>query len=696
LVGSERISWPAGRFLSAVAITTAALWLSVAPGFASAAGDGKRPGKPGSDLVVRSVAVDPPRFFFADEPDARVMVTVKVQNRGKARSRKSRGSLEFSADPAGGADGSVAVPFDLAELAPGKVRRKEVFMDVGRLPGLGRWDTEVCADRPGRVRERNERNNCTAGQQVLVIPRRWSGEVRGSAPVEPGITESWTARVVFDYVPSTEGFAYEISSGRIAFTTSGTDSAGCTHSGAGTYELEDGPGRLEFDPGLTSYSAVASFVRAQEAWPYAIAVDCGDRRRLYPGPNVSEWLRSGDRATSAAAGGLEGSAGEPDGRSWSWSLAPGAPVSSRRGASTHAADAGASLPGSAIGVVPQTSLDKGDFARIREAGIGIVRISLNPAAVFAPGGECRPVSELHGCNWAPVDAVVRGAATAGARVLPTLAGVAGLDPRAHEEPLRGETLRRWREFLRAAALRYGPGGTLWESEFDPGPTGAVPQPITEWLVGNEPNGGPRADSSTSPRRYARVLRISARALRSANPTANPEIILAGMYGRARVSQSRYLSRLYRVDGVRRHFDAVAVHPYAPKLGDLRRQVRSAHRAVRRAGDSGTDLWVTEIGWGSGSGGHPLEKGPQGQAEMLERSLELLGRHRERWSIAGAIWFTWQDRRDGLICRFCRHAGLFDAVERPKPAWETLRDLIEASGTPGTESRPSLRRPRRSH
>ena len=84
-----------------------------------------------------------------------------------------------------------------------------------------------------------------------------------------------------------------------------------------------------------------------------------------------------------------------------------------------------------------------------------------------------------------------------------------------------------------------------------------------------------------------------------------------------------------------------------------------------------------MGWGSAGGGHPLENGPQGQARMLTRAFDLLARRSSQWDIRGAIWFTGQDRRDGRVCRFCRHAGLFDAAGRPKPVWDAFKAVTAA-------------------
>jgi hypothetical protein len=335
------------------------------------------------------------------------------------------------------------------------------------------------------------------------------------------------------------------------------------------------------------------------------------------------------------------------------------------------------LPPSAIGIAPQATLDAHDYEGLAEAGVGIVRAPLNWPSLQAEPGDCKPEPAVDVCNWAAMDELVGNAALSGARVLPVVAGVPEfVSEHASEPPLGGEALRGWRDFLRAAVRRYGPGGAFWTNEFVRAPFKGEPQPITEWQVWNEPNGKVHFHPRPSARRYGKLLKVTSEALRGVDPEA--EIVLGGMFGSARIPQPIFLRRLYRVRAIKRHFDAIALHPYAVKIRGLDRQVRRARREARRARDRKVGLWVTELGWGSGKGGHRLEIGPQRQAARIVNAFDLLGRQRERWNVEGVILFTWQDRRDGLVCRFCRHAGLFDAVDRSKPAWEAFKQVTGAS------------------
>ena len=62
--------------------------------------------------------------------------------------------------------------------------------------------------------------------------------------------------------------------------------------------------------------------------------------------------------------------------------------------------------------------------------------------------------------------------------------------------------------------------------------------------------------------------------------------------------SKYLRELYRIHGVKRDFDIAAVHPYAPNLSQLRREIGLFRSAMRKGHDGRTRMWITELGWGS--------------------------------------------------------------------------------------------------
>jgi hypothetical protein len=168
--------------------------------------------------------------------------------------------------------------------------------------------------------------------------------------------------------------------------------------------------------------------------------------------------------------------------------------------------------------------------------------------------------------------------------------------------------------------------------------------------------------------------VTARAIRRVNPDA--EIVLGGMFatpsGKGKMTSWQYLRRLYRVKGIKRVFNTVAVHPYAPGLKGLRRQISRLRQVMRRNGHRRAGLRITEYGWGSATGRHRLLKGPRGQARMLRRSFRIFKNGRKRWRLRGVHWFSWQD--GDVACRFCASSGLVTQERQRKPSFRAFRTV----------------------
>jgi Beta-galactosidase len=321
-------------------------------------------------------------------------------------------------------------------------------------------------------------------------------------------------------------------------------------------------------------------------------------------------------------------------------------------------------PRSFFGVVPQGQLDASDFGQMRGV-VGTLRIPVIWAQV-----EPRPGS----FDFARLDRVVASAAESGVRVLPFVYGTPvwlAADPA--RPPLGSVGRSAWAGFLRVLVRRYGPGGELWHGS-------STRLPIREWQIWNEPNFLLFWRPRPSPGGYARLLGVSARAIRSADPSAR--IVAAGL---APVEGGMlpwvFLRRLLAVPGATRLFDLVAVHPYASHLRDVALQVRLAREAMASNGGARTPLLVSELGVASDSQlPTSFNRGRAGQARFLRGAYRLLLHNRSRWRIAGVDWYAWQDTQGpDPHCVFCQYAGLFDSSDRPKPAWRALRRIATSSG-----------------
>jgi hypothetical protein len=383
----------------------------------------------------------------------------------------------------------------------------------------------------------------------------------------------------------------------------------------------------------------------------------------------------GDKATMCSTAGRDTTAGFPR-----------RPQRGRRGAGQRVRGKGIALVAVAVAVIAPSGFATiaaasphwgviyaswerpNDIGRMQDGGVRFVRWPLFWNFV-------EPTEDNF--NWRLADRIIGAFASRGIRVLPAVYGTppwAG--KRTGTPPLRTQHVRRaWVEFLRRLAERYGPGGEFWTS-----PTlyplqhlGGPVLPIKAWQVWNEPN-LPQYFSHPSARRYGRLLRISHDALEAQDPGA--KIVLAGMPGLADRAAWRFLRRLYDVPGIERDFDAVALHPYAPTIRLLRFEIKRMRAVMREHGDGSSELWVTELGWGSGPRGRTrLDKGLHGQALMLRKSFRLIRRHSGQWNIPHVYWFQWRDPPDGSVeCGWCRRAGLIGQGGEPKPSWQAFQQF----------------------
>jgi hypothetical protein len=202
-----------------------------------------------------------------------------------------------------------------------------------------------------------------------------------------------------------------------------------------------------------------------------------------------------------------------------------------------------------------------------------------------------------------------------------------------------------------------------------------------WQIWNEPNSStfykPRPDAH----QYARLVAISDRAIKAIDPDAY--IVLAGMGASPNpahgvgIPATTFLQKLY-ANGAASHFDAAAVHPYAPTVGRTERILTAVRETMDDEGDEGSGIMVTELGWGSEKlPSDNLAVGRRAQANRLRDSFSKLSADRDRWDLRGVLWFTWRDTPNPSFCGWCDSAGLFEEDGAPKPSWRAFEAV--ASG-----------------
>lgn len=328
------------------------------------------------------------------------------------------------------------------------------------------------------------------------------------------------------------------------------------------------------------------------------------------------------------------------------------------------------LPQGFFGIVPQTGLGTKDLSRMRAGGVETIRLPVAWSSI-----QPSPRSDY---QWGGLDAAVTAAAKQRIGVLPVL----GTSPswatgNWRRMPVDGGRQRRaWAAFVGAAVARYGSRGEFWE-EHAPGTDEPLPRlPIKAWQVWNEENFFYFV-KPVSAGRFARLLAVTRPAIRRADPRA--EIVLGGLFGapkqRLPLAQDAtdFLDRLYRSRGVKANFDAVALHPYAADVGELRRQVEAVRATMALHGERRAGLYITEMGWGSAYNPRTVafEVGLHGQARELRSAYGYLLANRGRLRLRQVDWFTWKDLPGA--CSFCDSSGLFRRGDgfRPKPAWRAF-------------------------
>ncbi|MGH2964551.1 MAG: Ig-like domain-containing protein [Solirubrobacterales bacterium] len=329
-----------------------------------------------------------------------------------------------------------------------------------------------------------------------------------------------------------------------------------------------------------------------------------------------------------------------------------------------------------FGIVQGGGLGTRDLKGLARARIHSDRFMLNWGWV-----QRRSESDF---NWAGTDRLIGALASHGVRPVPVLWGNPGWVYGSPARPplARPRDAQAWRNFLRAAVGRYGPGGTFWSTRYRQlyGPN-ATPLPIQAWQIWNEPNLSKFFAPYPSPGEYAQLLRISHNAIKEEDHDG--QIVLAGMPGYGDVTAWQFLYGLYSLPGVRRYFDAAALHPYARNLAVYKRQIQRFRAVMKNHGDSATPLWITEIAWGSAPPDHyGINKGPAGQAQLLRRAFDLILSHRAAWNVQRVFWYHWRDpRRSQATCSFCASAGLVNANHVPKPAYSAFTRFSATKQTP---------------
>jgi hypothetical protein len=218
-------------------------------------------------------------------------------------------------------------------------------------------------------------------------------------------------------------------------------------------------------------------------------------------------------------------------------------------------------------------------------------------------------------------------------------------------------------------------------------------------IWNEADEGEFWAGGPEPERYAALLRAAYPAIKAANPAVT--VVTTGMVG----NNFRFLENVYAAGGGG-SFDAVGVHTdtaclltspaefYREPDGRVGRfsftGYREVHDVMRAHGDGGKTIWMTEIGWNSGStrAGSCRDGAVAGtraegvtervQAQFLTLAYRCLARDPY---VKVALWFSLQDVGRGA--GYGDHLGLIRPNGKRKPAFAAMRRVRNGAGARGT-------------
>jgi hypothetical protein len=187
-----------------------------------------------------------------------------------------------------------------------------------------------------------------------------------------------------------------------------------------------------------------------------------------------------------------------------------------------------------------------------------------------------------------------------------------------------------------------------------------------WQIWNEPNNpifwptGPNADE------YAQMLKASYGTIKKANPGAS--VVLGGIS----LNDLEYVRELYAA-GAKAYFDIMAVHLYNPGQAPsayLAQELEKLHALMARYGDSTKTIWLTEIGWHTGTA--PSAVSEQQQSQYLEQTITIA--HSKAY-VGAVFWNTLMDCDRGYDTANPEHSfGIFKNTT-PKPAAAVMRGMM---------------------
>jgi hypothetical protein len=322
-------------------------------------------------------------------------------------------------------------------------------------------------------------------------------------------------------------------------------------------------------------------------------------------------------------------------------------------------------PATFFGVVGDAT-NPSDLVRMKAAGVDTIRLLLYWAAAENTPGTY---------DWSTYDNLIGNVASAG--LIPHVqfaASPAWISSNQNRPPIYSDLQKTaWTNFLTAFTQRYGRGGAFWRDH-----PGLPYEPVVSFEIWNEANLNREWGGPPNPDDYYTLLELSAGAINQVDPAAT--IIIGGLFPFPSPSfgmgAKGFLRGLYAHPGARGLVDALALHPFTPRVADLVPTALIFRKLLGKLGSPRTPLWITELGWstsGQGWATNGLHATEPQQAAKLTRSFTALIRARKTLRLQRLFWHNWRDSPDPNTDSLFQ-MGLLRADGSAKPSWGAYRRL----------------------
>lgn len=279
-------------------------------------------------------------------------------------------------------------------------------------------------------------------------------------------------------------------------------------------------------------------------------------------------------------------------------------------------------------------------------------------------------------NWARLDNLALQAATAGVTLQPVLINMP-LD--TYAPPKTASTRASFASFAEAAARRYGPTGSFWNT------CGCPKRAIKVWEVWNEPNLAPYWDFP-NPAEYAALLSATRSKLRKADRSAR--ILFGGLaypssFSTTKLEPNAFVRDVIAAAGPK-SFDALALHNYRPNpdvavntliAGTV--NALKTYGGVESGGAPKHQVWVNEFGRPTTPDDPATETDEQATSEAAQRSWQdsfigYLEPNRAAWNLGPLMWYSLRDSHAPTASwhvQGLRRTTADDTDAGAKPSWD---------------------------